>query len=195
MKKRHSAQQIVGKLRQADVALGKGLKVPEVCRELGISEQTYYRWRQKYGGRAPEVAKQLKALEKENAMLHEIWMADTRKDALKAFDLFIETFRAKYPKAVECLEKDRDVLLTFYDFPAEHWVHLRTTNPIESTFATARLRTRRTKGSGSRIACLTMVWKLVQSAAKRWRALNGCEIIADVIKGVRFVDGVKELAA
>ena len=97
------------------------------------------------------------------------------------------------------------MLLTFYpsavssgsndEFPAEHWVHLRTTNPIESTFATVRLRTRRTKGSGSRIACLTMVWKLVQSAAKRWRALNGSEIIADVIQGVRFVDGVKELAA
>ena len=132
---------------------------------------------------------------KAKAILHEIWMAAIREDALKAFDLFIETFRAKYPKAVECLDKDRDVLLTFYDFPAEHWVHLRTTNPIESTFATVRLRTRRTKGSGSRIACLTMVWKLVQSAAKRWRVLNGSEIILDVIEGVRFVDGVKKLAA
>jgi len=132
---------------------------------------------------------------KAKAMLHEIWMADTRKDADAAFDLFIETFRAKYPKAVACLEKDRDVLLTFYDFPAEHWVHLRTTNPIESTFATVRLRTRRTKGCGSRIACLTMVWKLVQSASKRWRVLNGSEIILDVIEGVRFVDGVKNLAA
>jgi len=132
---------------------------------------------------------------KAKAMLHDIWMADTRKDADAAFDLFLKTFRAKYPKAVECLKKDRDVLLTFYDFPAEHWVHLRTTNPIESTFATVRLRTRRTKGCGSRIACLTMVWKLVESAAKRWRVLNGSEIIPDVIEGVRFVDGVKELAA
>ena len=132
---------------------------------------------------------------KAKAMLHEIWMADTRKDADRTFDLFIETFRAKHPKAVECLQKDREVLLTFYDFPAEHWIHLRTTNPIESTFATVRLRTRRTKGSGSRIACLTMVWKLVQSAAKRWRVLNGSEIILDVIEGVRFVDGVKKLAA
>jgi len=132
---------------------------------------------------------------KAKAMLHDIWMADTRKDADAAFDLFLKTFRAKYPKAVECLKKDRDVLLTFYDFPAEHWVHLRTTNPIESTFATVRLRTRRTKGCGSRIACLTMVWKLVESAAKRWRVLNGSEIIPDVIEGVRFVDGVKEIAA
>jgi transposase-like protein len=132
---------------------------------------------------------------KAKAMLHDIWMADTRKDADAAFDLFLKTFRAKYPKAVACLEKDRDVLLTFYDFPAEHWVHLRTTNPIESTFATVRLRTRRTKGCGSRIACLTMVWKLVESASKRWRVLNGSEIIPDVIEGVRFVDGVKKLAA
>ena len=132
---------------------------------------------------------------KAKAMLHDIWMADTRKDADAAFDLFLKTFRAKYPKAVACLEKDRDVLLTFYDFPAEHWVHLRTTNPIESTFATVRLRTRRTKGCGSRIACLTMVWKLVESSSKRWRVLNGSEIIPDVIEGVRFVDGVKKLAA
>ena len=107
----------------------------------------------------------------------------------------IRTFRAKHPKAVECLQKDRDVLLTFYDFPAEHWIHLRTTNPIESTLATVRLRTRRTKGCGSRIACLTMVWKLVESASRRWRILNGSEIIADVIHGVRFVDGVKQRAA
>ena len=91
----------------------------------------------------------------------------------EAFDLFVATYEAKYPKATECLSKDRDVLLTFYDFPAEHWIHLRTTNPIESTFATVRLRHRRTKGNGSRTACLTMVFKLMQSASKRWRLLNG----------------------
>jgi len=85
-------------------------------------------------------------------MLHEIWMAETKADAEKAFNAFMETFQAKYPKAVTCLEKDRDVLLAFYDFPAEHWRHIRTTNPIESTFATVRLRTRKTKGSGSRPA-------------------------------------------
>ncbi len=115
-----------------------------------------------------------KALQaKAKAMLHEIWMAETRKEAQKAFDLFVKTFEAKYPKATECLAKDREVLLTFYDFPAEHWVHLRTTNPIESTFATVRLRTVQTKGSGSRTACLTMVFKLAQCAEKHWRRLNG----------------------
>jgi transposase-like protein len=132
---------------------------------------------------------------KAKAMLHEIWQAETKANAEKAFDLFIVTFEAKYPKAVECLRKDRDVLLTFYDFPAEHWIHLRTTNPIESTFATVRLRHRRTKGSGSRTACLTMVFKLALAAEKRWRRLNGSGLLPDVIQGVRFVDGIKEKAA
>ena len=124
--------------------------------------------------------------------LHEIWMADTREHAHRAFDLFLATYEAKYPKACECLAKDRDVLLTFYDFPAEHWIHLRTTNPIESTFATVRLRTKRTKGSGTRTACLTMVFKLMQSAQKRWRTLNGSERLPDVIQGIPFVDGVRQ---
>jgi len=133
--------------------------------------------------------------EKAKAMLQDIWMAATRREASKAFDLFVQTFEAKYPKAVECLVKDREVLLTFYDFPAEHWIHLRTTNPIESTFATVRLRTVRTKGSGSRTACLTMVFKLAQCAEKHWRRLNGQELIPEVIRGVKFVDGIKEKAA
>jgi len=132
---------------------------------------------------------------KAKSMLHEIWMAERRQQANEAFDLFIETFEARYPKAVECLTKDRDVLLTFYDFPAEHWVHLRTTNPIESTFATVRLRTARTKGCGSRMACLTMVFKLACCAERHWRRLNGRELIPEVIRGVSFVDGVKEIAA
>jgi transposase-like protein len=89
------------------------------------------------------------------------------------------------------VSKDRDQLLAFYDFPAEHWKHLRTTNPIESTFATVRLRHRRTKGSGSRTACMTMVFKLMQSAAKRWRVLNGSVLLDDVFQGVQFIDGVK----
>ena len=127
--------------------------------------------------------------------LHQIWMAPTREEAERAFDLFLETYQAKYPGAAECLRKDRDVLLTFYDFPAEHWIHLRTTNPIESTFATVRLRTVKTKGNGSRIACLTMVFKLMESASKKWRALNGSKLIPDVIRGVRFIDGVKKHAA
>jgi len=102
-------------------------------------------------------------------MLHEIWMAETKAAANKAFDLFLETCQAKYPKAAECLAKDRAVLLTFYDFPAEHWSHIRTTNPIESTFAGVRLRTDKTKGSGTRSACLAMVFKLAQSAEHSWR--------------------------
>ena len=132
---------------------------------------------------------------KAKAMLHEIWQAETKADAETAFDLFVTTFEAKYPKAAACLAKDRDVLLTFYDFPAEHWRHLRTTNPIESTFATVRLRHRRTKGSGSRTACLTMVFKLARAAEKRWRRLNGSALLPEVIRGVRFVDGIKETAA
>jgi putative transposase len=127
--------------------------------------------------------------------LHQIWMADTRADAEQAFDLFVETYQAKYPKATECLAKDRAVLLTFYDFPAEHWIHLRTTNPIESTFATVRHRHRRTKGNGSRLACFTMVYKLMQSASKKWRLLNGCQLLPDVIAGVQFIDGLKPQTA
>ena len=131
---------------------------------------------------------------KARSMLHDIWQAETRKAAEEAFNVFVQTFGAKYPKATECLEKDREALLTFYDFPAEHWLHLRTTNPIESTFATVRLRTDKTKGAGSRIACLTMVFKLALAAQKRWRALNGYKLIADVIEGVEFIDGLKKAA-
>jgi putative transposase len=132
---------------------------------------------------------------KAKPMLQEIWMAETHHQADQAFDLFVDSFEAKYPKAVACLVKDRDVLLTFYDFPAEHWVHLRTTNPIESTFATVRLRTARTKGCGSRMACLTMVFKLAQCAEKHWRRLNGAALLPEVIQGVTFIDGLKEKAA
>ena len=128
-------------------------------------------------------------------MWHEIWMADTRKEADKAFEAFVNTYRAKHPKAVECLEKDRDELLAFYAFPAEHWSHIRTTNPIESMFATVRLRTGKTEGCGTRRATLMMAFKLAQSAGKGWRKLNGSELLADVIQNVRFVDGITEIAA
>jgi len=132
---------------------------------------------------------------KAKGMLHDIWMAETKAEADRSFDLFVETYEAKYPKAVECLAKDRDVLLTFYDFPAEHWMHIRTTNPIESTFATVRLRTRRTKGCGSRMATLTMVFRLTQCAEQHWRALNGSQLLSDVIRGVQFIDGLRKDAA
>jgi transposase-like protein len=132
---------------------------------------------------------------KAKAMLHDIWQASTKVEAEKAFDLFVATYEAKYAKATDCLRKDREQLLVFYDFPALHWVHLRTTNPIESTFATVRLRTSKTKGSGSRSACLTMVFKLMESASKSWRLLNGSPLLAKVITGVRFVDGVEQTNA
>jgi transposase-like protein len=127
--------------------------------------------------------------------LHQIWMASSRADAEKEFDAFIAKYKAKYPKAVDCLCKDRDELLAFYDFPAEHWQHIRTTNPIESTFATVRLRHRRTKGSGSRNACLAMVFKLSQAAEKKWRRLSGAKRIRELIEGIKFKDGVKVNAA
>jgi transposase-like protein len=123
--------------------------------------------------------------------LQEIWMAETRNQAEAAFDFFLEAYGPKYEKAVACLEKDRDVLLTFYDFPAEHWKHLRSTNPIESTFATVRLRTTKTKGCLSRRTAMTMVFKLCQSASKKWRRLDGSQQLAEIIKGVKFKDGEK----
>jgi transposase-like protein len=129
---------------------------------------------------------------KAKRLLHVIYQAEGRKEAEKAFDLFVATYQAKYPKAVECLAKDRAVLLSFYDFPAEHWLHIRTTNPIESVFSTVRLRHAKTKGSGSRAACLTMVFKLMESASKKWRLLNGATLLPEVIKGVVFVDGVRQ---
>src|SRR5262245_22524023 len=129
---------------------------------------------------------------KAKEMLHAIYQAPGRAEADKAFDLFVRTYEAKYPKATECLAKDRKELLTFYDFPAEHWLHLRTTNAIESVFATVRLRTDKTKGTGTRVACLTMVFKLMESASKRWRGLNGSSLLAEVIKGAVFVDGIKQ---
>ena len=121
--------------------------------------------------------------------LHTIWMAETRAAAEAAFDHFADAYGAKYDKAVACLVTDREVLLTFYDFPAEHWKHVRTTNPVESTFATVRLRTTRTKGCLSRQTALAMVFRLCQSAQRRWRRLDGPPRLAEVVRGVRFVDG------
>ena len=121
--------------------------------------------------------------------IHQIWMASNKEEAEKSFDAFIDIYEAKYPKAVECLKKDRGVLLTFYDFPAEHWRHIRTTNPIESTFATIRHRAEQTKGCGSRKATLSLFYKLGIVAQKSWRKLRGSELLSKVIKGVVFKDG------
>ena len=126
---------------------------------------------------------------KVKAALHEIWMAETREDAHKAFERTLKRFEAKYPKAMDCLAKDRDALLAFYDFPAEHWVHIRTTNPIESTFATVRLRTKRSRNCGSRATTLTMVFKLLQSAQKRWKRIKGFRKLELVVNNVRFCNG------
>lgn len=125
--------------------------------------------------------------------LHDIWQAETRKDAEAAFDFFVETYGVKYDKAVTKLVKDRDVLLTFYDFPAEHWKHVRTTNPIESTFATVRHRTRRTKGCLSRKTGLAMAFKLMMSAQAKWRKLDGRNRMPELIEGVAFRDGIVHL--
>jgi len=123
--------------------------------------------------------------------VQEIWMADTLENAETAFDLFVETFEAKYQKATLCLQKDRDALLAFYDFPAKHWQSLRTSNPIESTFGTIRHRTKRSKGCLSRNGMLHMMFKLSQCAEKKWRKLRGFNDLAKVIEGVKFKDGIE----
>ena len=171
------------KLATADGALGFWKALPQVW----PTTRAQRCWVHKTANVLDKMAKKVQSGAK--AKLHEIWMAPTRGDAEQALDHFIAMYEPKYPAAVECLKKDRVELLTFYDFPAEHWIHLRTSNPIESTFATVRLRHRRTKGNGSRAACLAMVFKLCESAARRWRTLNGAKLLPDIIAGVQFQDG------
>lgn len=174
------------KLAVGDGALGFWKALPQV-----FGETRWQRcWMHKTGNVLDKLPKNIQSRAKEN--LHQIWMAETKFEAEKAFTHFIESYEAKYPKAAECLAKDRDVLLTFYDFPAEHWVHLRTTNPIESTFATVRLRTAKTRGMLTRDTMLTMVFKLSMSAQKRWRRLNRPERLGELIQGITFVDGIKQ---
>jgi transposase-like protein len=129
---------------------------------------------------------------KAKAGLHEIWMAETKAHAEKAFERFVQQFGLKYPKAVEKLLKDRERLLSFYDFPAEHWAHIRTTNPIESTFATIRHRTTRTKNCVSRNTLLGMVFQLALQAQNSWRKLRGFKRLSEVVQGVRFEDGINK---
>ncbi len=131
-----------------------------------------------------------KRLQKDaKGLIHQMYLSSTKDDALEIYDRFFSLYQDKYPKACDCLEKDKEVLFTFYDFPAIHWQHLRTTNPIESTFATVRHRTRQTKGCGSRNATLAMVYKLAVEAEKTWLRLRGYKMVQLVIQGVRFVDG------
>jgi len=147
-------------------------------------------WVHKTANVLNKLPKSLQAKAKEK--LHQIWMAPEKAEAQIHFDDFIRIYETKYPKAAKCLKKDRDVLLTFYDFPAEHWRHIRTTNPIESTFATVRLRTAKVRGCFSSKTVLTMAFKLCQCAEKRWIRLHHPKKLAEVIRGVNFVNGVEE---
>ena len=177
------------KLAVGDGALGFWAALREVfadCREQRC-------WVHKTANVLDKMPKSVQG--KAKSMLHEMWQAPTKEKALAAYEHFLLSWREKYPKAVECLETDVEELFTFYGFPASHWVHIRTTNPIESTYATVRLRTKKTKGCGSRVATLTMVFKLALEAQKTWRRLMGHEKISLVMLGMRFVDGELEQAA
>jgi transposase-like protein len=121
--------------------------------------------------------------------IHDIYLAPTREQALVSYNSFFSLYGKKFPEACDCLSKDKDVLFAFYDFPAEHWIHIRTTNPIESTFATVRLRTEKTKGCGTRLATLAMVFKLVLETRKTWKKIKGYRLIPKVLAGVTFIDG------
>ena len=174
------------KLTVGDGALGFWNAVSEV-----FPEAKHQRcWFHKMGNVLDKLPKAQQGRAK--SMLHEIWMSATRKEAHEAFHRFIEEYGAKYPKAAACLEKDKIELLAFYDFPAEHWVHLRTTNPIESTFATVRNRTYKAKGAFSNQTILMMAFKLMQSAQKRWRKLKGFHQLDNVLRGIKFIDGKVE---
>jgi putative transposase len=171
------------KLAVCDGAMGFQAAAVEVWPETRVQRC----WFHKSGNILDKLPKALQA--KAKGMLHDQYLAPTREEALKAFDLFVKSFEDKYPKAVECLVKDKDDLFAFYDFPAAHWLHLRTTNPIESTFATVRLRHRRTKGCGTRKATLAMVYKLCREAEQGWRKLDGFKFIPLVEAGIKFVNG------
>jgi len=169
----------------ADGALGFWKALPEVWPKT--REQRC--WVHKTANVLNKLPKSLQG--KAKRALQDIWMAETRKDAETAFDAFADVYGAKYDKAVECLTKDRNVLLAFYDFPAEHWKHLRTTNPIESTFATVRHRTTRSKGCLSNTTALAMTFKLAQSAEASWHRLRGYNQLPKIIMGVKFNDGIE----
>jgi transposase-like protein len=150
-------------------------------------------WVHKTANVLNKLPKSLQSKAKEH--LHDIWMAPGIEEAEKNFDVFVDLYGAKYPKATECLEKDRDKLLNFYSYPAEHWKHIRTTNPIESTFATVRLRTKKVRNCFSSQTVVTMAFQLCRCAEKRWQKINAVKKLAKVIEGVQFVDGVERIAA
>jgi putative transposase len=173
-----------------ELAVGDGaLGFWKALREVYGETREQRCWVHKTANVLNQMPKSLQARAKGH--LQDIWMAETKLEAEKAYDFFVEAYGVKYDKAVERLVKDRDRLLTFYDFPAEHWKHIRTTNPIESTFATVRLRTVKTKGCLSRKTAFVMAFKLILSAKRKWRKLDGSNQLAEVIEGVPFKDGIK----
>ena len=174
-------------LAVGDGALGFWKALREVYGETRVQRC----WVHKTANVLNQMPKSLQA--KAKGRLQDIWMAETKADAEAAFDFFIEAYGAKYDKAAERLVKDRERLLSFYDFPAEHWKHIRTTNPIESTFATVRHRTVKTKGCLSRKTALAMTFKLILSTREKWRKLDGSDHLAELIKGVPFRDGIKHI--
>jgi len=177
------------KLAVGDGALGFWAALREVypeCREQRC-------WVHKTANVLDKMPKSVQG--KAKGMLHEMWQAPTKEKALAAYEHFLSSWDEKYPKAVDCLRQDKEELFAFYDFPAAHWLHIRTTNPIESTYATVRLRTKKTKGCGSRMATLTMVFKLALEAEKTWRRLTGHKQIELVMQGRRFIDGELQEAA
>lgn len=176
------------KLATGDGGLGFWKALPQV---FGTTRAQRC-WKHKTANVLNKLPKGLQAKAKAN--LNEISMAESHSAAEQAFDHFLLSYEAKYPKATECLAKDREHLLTFYDFPAEHWQHIRTTNPIESTFSTVRLRTTKTRGCVSRAGMLAMVFKLTKTAEQNWRLLKGHPLLAQVVQGVKFKDGLQENA-
>jgi transposase-like protein len=171
------------KLAIGDGALGFWAALREVYPEC--EEQRC--WVHKTANILDKMPKSVQPKAKER--IHDIYLAPTKEQALVAYTSFLTLYSKKFPEACECLSKDKDVLFTFYNFPAEHWVHIRTTNPIESTFATVRLRTQKTKGCGTRLATLTMVFKLVLETKKTWKKIKGYRLIPKVLEGVTFIDG------
>lgn len=177
------------KLAICDGALGFQNAVDEIWGQMKIQRCWFHKT-------ANILDKMPKCVQKKaTAMIRDMHMADTKENALKAYEKFIETFEAKYEKAVENLKKDKEDLFRFYDYPAEHWTHIRTSNPIESTFATVRLRHNSTKGNGTAKATVAMAFKLCQQAEKNWRRLKGFEKLELVVKEIKFENGVLKLAA
>ena len=183
---KHRGLKIAPKLAIGDGALGFWKALRKVYHNT--------RWQRCWVHKTANILNKLpKSLQsKAKNKLHQIWMAPDKAEAQNHFDDFINIYEDKYPKAAECLQKDREALLTFYDFPAEHWRHIRTTNPIESTFSTVRLRTAKVRSCFSSKTVLTMAFKLCQCAQKRWQRLHSSKKLAEVIRGVIFVNGIEE---